>query len=43
MALWNQDKKDGFGILYFKNGIISYNGTWEGDEYEGYGIDYYEN
>ena len=37
------NKKDGYGIVYYSNGNIEYQGQWKDNKKDGYGIFYYSN
>ena len=39
----NNNKKDGYGIFYYSNGDIEYEGQWKDDKVDGYGIYYCSN
>jgi len=37
-GLWENNQKNGFGILKDNKGVVIYEGTWKNDVYHGRGV-----
>ena len=42
MGNWNENKMCGYGVLYYPNSEIAYEGNWEADQLSGWGVLYNE-
>jgi hypothetical protein len=40
---WRDNKMEGYGTLYYPNGIVAYEGQWLNDEFDGLGTVYNDN
>jgi len=35
---WYEGSMAGYGLLYYKNGALAYEGHWKGDKFHGRGV-----